>query len=68
MPFFLSFLSYCGRESWPLYFNCILLCECVALFVYVQTYLPCGGMGSSVSCDCGIAWPCIITYFCANLL
>ena len=42
--------SSCGeRESWLLYFNCVLV-------VLSGTALPRGAVDGSAVCDCGISW------------
>ena len=44
-------LSRWGRESWLIYFCCVLVsCRC-----YRSLTLPHGVMGWSVICDCGIS-------------
>ena len=53
MQYFVSFLvlqsSHWGRESWLLYFNCLLAVTCQL----VSLSLPRGAMGWSAVCVCG---------------
>ena len=52
LPFYVQFMfvmrclqsSQWGRESWLLYFNCILLLHYVCIFVFVLLSLPHGAM------------------------